>query len=398
MRKSLVIAAVCVAVGLPAFATTTNQRVLILGVTRKDTHRWDLSVLEVWGSKLSMDRPSMLKVEGDPAVFLDGRKSAPEEAFKPGHTFRQQGDAGYYECYSTDFRFPKAKAVGKRDGVYQLCLKDAGKARVKDRKGDVADLAYDVYLHLEVSDGAIVAIGASGLFLKNNSIPSLPVDGSGLSLEGERLHGRVVVTFLSRGTRRPADGVGRLPRTYALDVTLGEGRISGSYSTASGGETAGGQVNGQRDRIPQRGGDCTLWFGYQAPLGLAGRDENAPTGGSVSLRMKDGAFVDGLHSAVKGYASGVVTASTLKIDGNRIEGELTCSDHGNEGRIRISGVLVGHSIFGECRTAGGAGRIRGGIRTFECPPFMCWPEKAVKNWLKEHPDQPVPHELAMPEP
>ncbi len=400
VRKTLVTMAASVILASPASASTTNQRVLILDVTRKNAHRWDLSVLEVWGSKLSMDRPSRLRVEGKLAVFLDGKKSTPEEAFRPGHTFRQQGDNGYYECYSTDFRFPDAKAAGEHDGVYQLMLTNAGRSSAKGKKGGLEDLRYDVYLHLEIRNGAIAAAGATGFFTRNRSIASLPVDVSGLRLEADRLRGPAVVTYLSYHTRMPAKGVGRLPRTHVVDVTLGRDRISGSYTTESEGEKGRGVVSGRREKLPERRSDCTIWLSYQAPLGLSKRDAEGTIqgteGGSLSLRLKDGTLVDGLYSATKGYATGIVEASTLKIDGNRIEGEVTYSEKGAQGKVSISGVLVGHRIFGECRRDGKGGRIRGGVRVFDCPPFMCWSEKVVSRWLKEHPDQPLPAALVLP--
>jgi hypothetical protein len=87
--------------------------------------------------------------------------------------------------------------------------------------------------------------------------------------------------------------------------------------------------------------------------------------GVISLRLKDGVLVDGMMSACKGYACGTIPASTLKIEGNRIEGEVAYTAYGKEGKVWISGVLVGHQIFGKCRTNGHAGRIRGGIRVFD---------------------------------
>lgn len=369
----------------PAGASTTNQRLLILDA-KQDRNAWILSVRGLLGGKVHMDIPGRLSVPSQSKIFLDGKKVTPEEAFKPGHSFRHQADSGYLECYSSDFRFPEAKTSGKHDGVYQLTLKGAGKAVQKVRHELRRD-GFDVYLHLEIADGAVAGGGATGLYKKNQSIPSLPVDVSGLRLIDDRLHGPVIVTFLSLGARMPENGVGRLSKTYTLDVAFGE-EISGGYTV---GDNAGkGTVNGQRETLPARGADCTLYFWLRAPLG---RNDGAHAGsGLVSLRFKDGTLADGLYSHAKWGATGLIKASTLKIDDNRVEGDVTYLDYGKSDKIWISGVLVGHQLFGECKLNDRHGRIRGGIRIFDCPPFMCWDEGTVKKWLNQHPDQPVPPE------
>jgi hypothetical protein len=393
-----------------SLAGTTNLRGIVVALSPPESGKNErmLTLRGTWG-KIPKEGTFRLRVYVDKShIFLDGKKSTPDEAFKPGHLVRHSGRIAYFDCHSRNHHVPKKpNTLDAANGVYQLLLSGAVDIEYRNvTKGhvDAGPLMADLPLYVECRDGKILSAAVTGFYVKNNTIASLPADTSGLTLVDGRLKGTLTCELLSKrgngsnSARLFGAGAGRVPCRFEIDAALGTPDTTGTYEGTCGDKPVGGEINGRGIVLPAIGKQYTVWIEITAPVGITDLLEDVSKCWRFSFRRTDQGLVGDAFCPLRGNPNGTVKPVSFELDGNSIHGEATfvsVSKGIENASVRFQGVAVGTFLFGECEvvksdgTVIKPGRFRGRLVGVDAPSFSGF-ENYYRKRLATDPDTNLP--------